>query len=99
MAGTSCQRRRGGTGRPQPGPAPLPRQVERGNDCGDHRRPSTVELGAPEIAREAERRGAGNLWPAESTIGEVLKRAGLTHRRRPRVRTPAYGQPFAAVDE
>jgi putative transposase len=37
-------------------------------------------------------------WPAESTIGEVLKRAGLTHRRTPRVRTPPYGQPFASVD-
>lgn len=35
--------------------------------------------------------------PAESTIGEVLKRAGLTHRRKPRVRTPPYGQPFASV--
>jgi len=38
------------------------------------------------------------VWPAESTIGEVLKRAGLTHRRKPRVRTPPYGQPFAAID-
>ena len=37
-------------------------------------------------------------WPAESTIGEVLKSAGLTHRRKPRVRTPPYGQPFAAVN-
>lgn len=37
-------------------------------------------------------------WPAESTIGEVLKRAGLTHRRQPRVRTPPYAQPFAAID-
>jgi putative transposase len=36
-------------------------------------------------------------WPAESTIGEVLKRGGLTHRRKPRVRTPPYGQPFASV--
>lgn len=36
-------------------------------------------------------------WPAESTIGEVLKRAGLTHRRKPRVRTPPYAQPFASV--
>jgi transposase InsO family protein len=36
-------------------------------------------------------------WPAESTIGEVLRRAGLTHHRRPRVRTPPYGQPFAQV--
>jgi putative transposase len=38
------------------------------------------------------------VWPAESTIGEVLKRAGLTHRRQPRVRTPPYAQPFAAID-
>jgi transposase InsO family protein len=37
-------------------------------------------------------------WPAPSTIGEVLKRAGLTHPRKLRVRTPPYGQPFAAVD-
>lgn len=39
------------------------------------------------------------VWPAESTIGEVLKRAGLTHRRKLRVRTPPYGQPFAAVED
>lgn len=38
------------------------------------------------------------VWPAESTIGEVLKRAGLTHRRKPRARTPLYGQPFASVE-
>lgn len=38
------------------------------------------------------------VWPAESTIGEVLKRAGLTHARKPRVRTPPYGQPFAKVN-
>jgi transposase InsO family protein len=41
----------------------------------------------------------GKTWPAESTIGEVLKRAGLTHKRKPRVRTPPYGKPFAAVGE
>ena len=38
------------------------------------------------------------LWPVESTIGEVLKRAGLTHRRKLRVRTPPYVQPFASVE-
>jgi putative transposase len=38
-------------------------------------------------------------WPAESTIAEVLKRAGLTHARKPRVRTPPYRQPFAGVEE
>jgi putative transposase len=37
-------------------------------------------------------------WPAESTMGEVLKRAGLTQRRKPRVRTPPYGQPFASIE-
>ena len=37
-------------------------------------------------------------WPAESTIGEVLKRAGLTHPRKPRVRTPPYGRRFASVE-
>jgi len=36
-------------------------------------------------------------WPAESTIGEVLKRAGLSRRRRPRQRTPPYEAPFAAI--
>lgn len=38
------------------------------------------------------------IWPAESTIGEVLKRAGLTHPRKLRVRTPPFRQPFASVD-
>lgn len=38
------------------------------------------------------------LVPAASTIGAVLKRAGLTHRRKLRVRTPPYAQPFAAVN-
>ena len=38
-------------------------------------------------------------WPAESTMGEVLQRAGLTHRRKKRVRTPPYAQPFAEVEQ
>jgi transposase InsO family protein len=38
-------------------------------------------------------------WPAQSTIGAVLKRAGLTHARKARVKTPPYGQPFAAVED
>ena len=37
------------------------------------------------------------LWPAASTIGEVLKRAGLTHRRIRRTRTPPSTPPFAPV--
>ena len=38
------------------------------------------------------------VWPVESTMSEVLKHAGLTHRRTPRVRTPPYGKPFASVE-
>lgn len=38
-------------------------------------------------------------WPAPSTIGEVLKRAGLTHVRHRRVRTPVREQPFAHIDQ
>lgn len=36
-------------------------------------------------------------WPAASTIGDVLKRAGLTHRRTRRARTPPATLPFAPV--
>jgi transposase InsO family protein len=37
-------------------------------------------------------------WPAPSSIGEVLKRAGLTGARKGRVRTPPRQQPFAEID-
>ncbi len=37
-------------------------------------------------------------WPACSTIGEILRRAGLTVRRRLRRRTPPYTQPFSSCD-
>ena len=36
-------------------------------------------------------------WPAASTIGEVLKRAGLVRPRRRRRRTPAYTEPFSSA--
>jgi transposase InsO family protein len=36
-------------------------------------------------------------WPAASTIGEILKRGGLTRPARRRRRTPPYTQPFAEV--
>jgi transposase InsO family protein len=35
-------------------------------------------------------------WPAASTIGEMFDRAGLTVRRRRRLRVPAYSAPFAS---
>jgi len=41
----------------------------------------------------------GNIrWPAASTIGEILKRHGLTGRRKRRHRTPPHTQPFGACD-
>jgi transposase InsO family protein len=38
-------------------------------------------------------------WPAASTIGALLRRAGLVHARRLRRRTPPFTQPFAAATE
>lgn len=38
------------------------------------------------------------LWPAASTIGDLLKREGLVVEKRPRSKTPPYTQPFAAAD-
>jgi transposase InsO family protein len=36
-------------------------------------------------------------WPATSTIGEILRRQGLTRPPRRRLRTPPYTKPFAEV--
>jgi putative transposase len=41
------------------------------------------------------KRHPASPWPAASSIGELLKREGLSHRRRRRVRTPPYTQPLA----
>lgn len=38
-------------------------------------------------------------WPAASTIGELLRREGLTHTRPPRRRTPAWTEPLAHAQE
>lgn len=37
-------------------------------------------------------------WPADSTGGEILKRAGLVKPRRARRKVPAHSQPFAECD-
>jgi|SRR5215472_1705736 len=39
------------------------------------------------------------VWPAASTIGELLHRQGLTIPRRLRRKTPPYTQPFASADQ
>ena len=35
-------------------------------------------------------------WPADSTAGEILNRAGLVKERKPRKRVPPYSQPFGS---
>jgi putative transposase len=50
----------------------------------------------PKKLRVLLQRRYGQLrWPACSTIGEILRRAGLTVPRKRRRRTPPYTQPFA----
>lgn len=39
------------------------------------------------------------VWPAASTMGEILKREGLVGCRQRRHRTPAYTQPFAEASQ
>jgi len=41
----------------------------------------------------------GRTWPAASTIGALLKRAGLVVARKKRRRTPPYTDPLAHADE
>ena len=80
-------------------PQHFPGSAQRGDGRADRRRAPSLALGAAEAAGEAGRRRSGNrVARRKSTIGEVLKRAGLTHPRKPRVRTPPYGPPFASVD-
>jgi len=38
-------------------------------------------------------------WPASSTIGDILRREGLSGRRQLRRRVPSYTEPFAACKE
>jgi transposase InsO family protein len=45
-----------------------------------------------------ERREPGSRWPAPSTVGELLKRAGLVASRRRRRHSAPYSQPFVAAD-
>jgi transposase InsO family protein len=46
-----------------------------------------------------ERRYEGVTWPAASTIGELLRRHGMSVGRVRRHRTPAYTQPFGGCQQ
>lgn len=54
--------------------------------------------GPRKLKKVLEREKGKRLWPAASTIGELLKREGLVVAQRPRPKTPPYTQPFAAAD-
>lgn len=54
--------------------------------------------GARKLRAWLEREEPGEQWPAASTIGELLKRAGLAIPRRKRRKIPPYTRPFQAAD-
>jgi len=54
--------------------------------------------GARKLRAYLERKHPRSPWPVASTIGELLKREGLSAPRRKRRRTPPYTQPFVTVD-
>jgi transposase InsO family protein len=56
-----------------------------------------MRWGARKLRSWLATRHPDRSWPAPSTIGELLKRAGLVSRPRLRRRTPPYTQPFAAA--
>jgi putative transposase len=58
-----------------------------------------MSWGPRKLRRWLEDHHPGQEWPAASTIGALLGRAGLAHRRRLRRRTPPWTQPFAAATE
>jgi transposase InsO family protein len=55
--------------------------------------------GARKLLFVLQRRRPSVIWPAASTIGELLKREGLTVARRKRRKTPPYTQTFQHATE
>jgi transposase InsO family protein len=60
-------------------------------------RQAHMRWGPRKLRRWLEDKHAQQVWPAASTIGELLKREGLVIARKQRRRTPPYTQPFAAA--
>jgi len=58
-----------------------------------------MRWGPRKLHRWLKERYPRQSWPAPSTIGELLKRAGLVVDRKIRARTPPYTQPFASADQ
>jgi transposase InsO family protein len=62
-------------------------------------RQSHMTWGPRKLKRVLERDQAGRPWPAASTMGEIVKRAGLVVPRKRRRRTEPYTQPLAHASE
>ncbi len=58
-------------------------------------RQAHVRWGPRKLKRILERDQPGRRWPATSTIGEIVKRAGLVVARKKRRRTEPYSEPLA----
>ena len=58
-----------------------------------------MSWGPRKLWRVLRRDYAGPAWPAASTIGAMLARAGLVVARKKRRRAPPYTEPFAAANE
>lgn len=62
-------------------------------------REAHMRCGPRKLRRILERDQPGRQWPATSTIGEIVKRAGLVIPRKKRRRTEPYTQPLAHANE
>ncbi len=61
-------------------------------------RQAHMRWGPRKLKRVLERDQPGRGWPATSTMGEIVKRAGLVVPRRKRRKTEAYSAPLAHAD-
>jgi transposase InsO family protein len=61
-------------------------------------RQAHMNWGPRKLKRVLERDEPGRVWPAASTIGAVLKRAGVAVGQRKRCKTPPYSEPLAHAD-
>ena len=62
-------------------------------------RQAHMRWGPRKLRRILERDQPGRQWPATSTIGEIIKRAGLVIPRKKRRRTAPYTHPLAHANE
>jgi transposase InsO family protein len=62
-------------------------------------RQAHMRWGPRKLKRILERDQPGRGWPATSTMGEIVKRAGLVVARKKRRKTPLYTEPLAHAVE